>query len=192
MWHAPQGVRDLLRAQFHFKSADWKGNKPHPLKSWAATELAQMPEYYIMDANKTVAETMAARMPSASEIAACQWMSENDLRVYTAEFTRTGFQGGLNRYRIFEVAGDINLFTGRTIDVPAMYIAGASEWGVYQSPGVFEAMQHGACTRLLGVHLVKGAGHSVAEEQPQEVNRLLLEFLQRTSLFYSRAASASR
>ena len=27
-----------------------------------------------------------------------------------------------------------------------------------------EEMQHGACTRLLGVHLVPGAGHSVAEE----------------------------
>jgi pimeloyl-ACP methyl ester carboxylesterase len=31
----------------------------------------------------------------------------------------------------------------------------------------------------MGVHLVEGAGHSVAEEQPEEVNRLLLEFLQR-------------
>jgi hypothetical protein len=38
-------------------------------------------------------------------------------------------------------------------------------------------MQHGACTRLLGVHFVKGAGHSVVEEQPAEVNRLVVEFL---------------
>jgi pimeloyl-ACP methyl ester carboxylesterase len=48
---------------------------------------------------------------------------------------------------------------------------------VYQTPGAFEAMQHGACTRLMGVHLVKDAGHSVVEEQPEEVNRLLIEFL---------------
>jgi len=40
-------------------------------------------------------------------------------------------------------------------------------------------MQQGACTKLLSVHMVKGAGHSVAEEQPEEVNRLLIEFLQR-------------
>jgi pimeloyl-ACP methyl ester carboxylesterase len=172
MWRAPQGVHDLLRALYYFKSADWEGNKPFPLKSWSATELAKMPEYYVMDLDKTTAETMAAAMPSKAQIAACKWMSEKDLQVYSAEYLRTGFQGGLNYYR-----GDLTAFAGRTIDVPACYIAGASEWGVYQTPGAFEAMQHGACTKLLGVHLVNGAGHSLAEEQPQQVNQLLLEFL---------------
>jgi hypothetical protein len=54
---------------------------------------------------------------------------------------------------------------------------GVGGFTVYQTPGAFEAMQHGACTKLLGVHLVKGAGHSVVEEQPEQVNRLLIEFL---------------
>jgi pimeloyl-ACP methyl ester carboxylesterase len=172
MWRAPQGVHDLLRALYYFKSADWKGNKPFALKSWTAAELAKMPEYYVMDLDKTTAETMAAVMPSKAQIAACKWMSEKDLQVYSAEYLRTGFQGGLNYYR-----GDLTAFAGRTIDVPACYIAGASEWGVYQTPGAFEAMQHGACTRLMGVHLVKDAGHSVVEEQAEQVNRLLKDFL---------------
>jgi hypothetical protein len=42
MWHAPQGVHDLLCAQFFFKSTDWKGNRPFPLKSWSASELATL------------------------------------------------------------------------------------------------------------------------------------------------------
>jgi pimeloyl-ACP methyl ester carboxylesterase len=117
-------------------------------------------------------------MPSKAQIAACKWMTEADLRVYSAEYSRTGFQGGLNSYRIFGNSGDLNSFSGRTIDVPACYLAGASEWGVYQTPGAFEAMQHGACTHLVGVHLIEGAGHSLAEEQPQKVNQLLVEFLQ--------------
>jgi pimeloyl-ACP methyl ester carboxylesterase len=186
MWHAPQGVRDLLRALFYFKSADWPGNKPFPLKSWAATELAKMPEYYVLDLNKTTAATMAEHMPSKAQIAACQWMTERDLEVYGAEYVRTGFQGGLNSYRIFrnsKYGAELNSFSGRTIDVPSCYIAGAREWGVYQSPGAFEAMQHGACTRLMGVHLVDGAGHSVAEEQPTEVNRLILGFLEQASTY---------
>src|SRR5271170_2707973 len=41
MWHAPQGVHDLLRALYYFKSGDWPGNKPFPLKSWTAGELAK-------------------------------------------------------------------------------------------------------------------------------------------------------
>jgi pimeloyl-ACP methyl ester carboxylesterase len=116
-------------------------------------------------------------MPSKAEIAACKWMTEKDIEVYSSEYIRTGLQDGLNLYRIFEVAGDLSVYSGRAIDVPALYIAGAREWGVYQTPGAFEAMQHGACTRLLGVHLVDGAGHSLAEEQPQRVNQLLTEFL---------------
>jgi pimeloyl-ACP methyl ester carboxylesterase len=177
MWHAPQGVHDLLRAWYYYKSADWKGNKPFALKSWSASELAQLPDYYVMDLHKTVGETMGEHMPTPEQIAACTWMTEQDLAVYTAEYTRTGFQGGLNSYRIFEVAGDLNAFSGRTIDVPSCFIGGISDWGVRQSPGAFEAMQHGACSHFLGVHFVNGAGHSIPEEQPQSVNRLLLEFL---------------
>ena len=81
MWHAPQGVHDLLRAMYYFKSADWKGNEPFPLKSWRASELAKMPAYYIMDLDKGIAETMAAQMPSKAQISACQWMTEKDLQV---------------------------------------------------------------------------------------------------------------
>ena len=49
IWHCRQGVHDFLRAYYHHKSADWKGNKPHRLAGWTAEELAKMPTYYIMD-----------------------------------------------------------------------------------------------------------------------------------------------
>lgn len=178
MWHAPQGVHDLLRAMYHVKSADWHGNRPHPLKSWSATELARMPAYYIMDFDKGIAETMAAAMPTKEQIEACRWLTEADLKVYSTEFLRTGFQGGLNYYRTGSGA-DLKAFAGRTIDVPACYIGGANEWAVYQAPGVFEGMNK-ICTQLRGVHLVPKAGHSLAEEQPEAINKLLLEFFRGT------------
>ncbi len=181
MWHAPQGVHDLLRALYYFKSADFKGNEPHPLKSWSASELAKMPTYYIMERDQGMAQTVAAQMPSPAQIAASRWLTEDDLRVYAGEFSRTGFQGGLNYYRINEderFNGELNSFSNRTIEVPALYLGGDREWAVYQSPGAFEAM-HLACRRLLGVHLVRSAGHSIAEEQPGEVNSLLIGFMRR-------------
>jgi pimeloyl-ACP methyl ester carboxylesterase len=150
------------------------------LKSWAASELAKLPDYYVMDLSKTVAQTMAEHMPSKEQIAACRWMTEQDLQVYTAEYGRTGFQGGLNYYRIFEVGPDLNAFAGRTITVPACFIAGRKDWGAYQSPGAFQAMLHGACSQFFGAHFVEGAGHSLAEEQPQRVNQIVLDFLEQS------------
>ena len=179
MWHAPQGVHDLLREYYYFKSADWEGNRPFPLKGWTASELAKMPTYYIMDLDKGVAATVSEYQPSSAYVAACKWMTEADLQVYSQQFQRTGFQGGLNYYRIdgvFSPESGLNAYSGKTIDVPACFIGGASEWATYQSPGSFERM-HTNCMQLKGVHLVPGAGHSIVEEQPEAVNRLLIDFL---------------
>jgi pimeloyl-ACP methyl ester carboxylesterase len=183
MRNCAQGVRALLRAYYHQKSADWAGNKPFPLASWTAGELAKLPTYYVMDRDKGMAETVAAEMPSAAEIAACAWLPDDELRVYSAEYERTGFQGGLQWYRC-RTSGrynaDLEIFSGRTIDVPSCFIAGASDWGVYQTPGAFERMQNTACTHMLGCDLVEGAGHWVQQERPEDVSQLLLRFLRRT------------
>lgn len=179
MWHAPQGLHQFFREFFYFKSADWPGNKPFALKGWTASELAKMPTYYVMDLNKGIAATAAEHKPSPAQIAACHWMTDADIEVYASEFQRTGFQGGLNYYRIdgvFGIDSGLSAFAGKKIEVPAYYIGGAKEWAVYQTPGAFEGM-HLACPRLKGVHLVPDAGHSLAEEKPQVVNRILLEFL---------------
>jgi pimeloyl-ACP methyl ester carboxylesterase len=119
-------------------------------------------------------------MPSAAAIAACKWLPEHELGVYSTEYERTGFQGGLEEYRvrwIDKYRAELQLFSGRTIDVPSLFIAGRSDWGVYQNPGDFERMQKTACTRMLGTHLVDGAGHWVQQEQPAEVSKFLVQFL---------------
>ena len=180
MRNAPQGLHVFLRAYYHHKSADWKQNQPFTLKEWSASELARLPTYYVMDLDKGMAETVATEMPSPAEIAACQWLTDDELRVYSSEYARTGFQGGLQWYRCRTVGkpnADLELFSGRTIDVPSCFIAGASDWGVYQKPGDLEQMQHSACTQMRGCHLIPGAGHWVQQEQPERVGELLLRFL---------------
>jgi len=182
MWHCPQGVHAFLRAYFHHKSADWPGNQPFPLKAWTAAELAKMPTYYIMERDKGMAETVAPHMPSAAEIAACRWLTEAELGIYSAEFGRTGFQGGLQWYRCRTEGindAELQIFSGRRIEVPAIFIAGRSDWGIYQVPGSLERMQDRACTKMLGCHLIEGAGHWVQQERPAQVSELLLRFLGR-------------
>jgi len=177
MWRCPQSVHDFLRGYFHYKSADWPKNKPFPLSGWTATELAKMPTYYIMELDKGMAETVAPHMPRE----AATWLTDEELSVYAEAFERNGFQGGLQWYRartggLYE--SELQLFSGRTIDVPALFIAGRSDWGTYQRPGNFERMQESICTRMLGCHLIDGAGHWVQQEQPERVSELLIEFLQ--------------
>jgi pimeloyl-ACP methyl ester carboxylesterase len=179
MLSCPQGLQAFLRAYYHVKSADWVGNKPHPLAGWTASELAKLPTYYVMDRDADMAATVAPFMPSQAEVDACAWLTEAELAVYAGEFQRTGFQGALQCYRGMIAPNNRGemVFAGRKLDVPSAFIAGASDWGIYQTPGAFEMMQGRTCTQFRGAHLIPGAGHWVQQEQPAEVTRLVLEFV---------------
>ncbi|MBV8924501.1 MAG: alpha/beta fold hydrolase [Bradyrhizobium sp.] len=180
MHHAPQGVHDFMRAYYHHKSADWKGNKPYPLKAWSAEELAKLPNYYVMDLARTMPETVAEVMPSAAEIAANQWLPDRELAYYAGEYQRTGFQGALQWYRCATTGAfnaELQTWSGCSIDVPSCFISGKQDWGTYQRAGVYEKMQERGCSNMVGCDLVEGAGHWVQQEQPAEVARLLLQFI---------------
>ena len=101
-------------------------------------------------------------------------------RSYSAEYSRTGFQGALQWYRCRtggEFTAELQTYAGLSIDVPSCFIAGSADWGRFQKPGELEKMQASACSRMLGCHVVEGAGHWVQQEQPEAVIRLLKEFL---------------
>jgi pimeloyl-ACP methyl ester carboxylesterase len=180
MWQAPQGLHAFLRAYYHVKSADWAVNQPHALTAWQAAELAKLPHYYVMPADQTMAQAVAVHAPSAAQVSACTWLSETDLAVYVAAYQARGFQGGLQWYRCatslkqFEV---MSRYGGQTIDVPAAYIAGQADWGVYQFPGALEKMKAQVCKDMRFIELLPQAGHWVQQEQPEAVNKLLLNFL---------------
>ena len=180
LWHPPQGLHAFLRAFFYVKSGDWPGNKPHPLKGRTAADLAQMPTYYVMDLGKTMPETVAPFQPSAAEVQSCKWLTEPELGVYVEEYDRTGFQGALQAYRVFsdpDLNAELRLYSGRTIDVPSLFIGGTSDWGTYSAPGALDIMRTKAATRMAGVELIDGAGHWIQQEQPARLSELLLAFM---------------
>lgn len=81
---------------------------------------------------------------------------------------------------------ELRLFSGRTIDVPLVFIAGKNDWGPYQTPGALETMKSKACMRMLGVKWVERAGHWVQQEHPQEITQLLVEFVREQATQQSR------
>ncbi len=180
MLDAPAGLRAFLRAYYHMKSADWTANQPAALAGWSATELARLPEYYVMRAADDMPAAVARAMPGAAEIAACEWLGDDELEVYAAEYARTGFQGGLNWYRTAVTPAyirDLSVYAGRRIEVPVGFIAGEADWGYRQVPGALEAMAATACADFRGTRLIAGAGHWVQQEQPRETCAQILRFL---------------
>lgn len=182
MMNAKDGLSSFIRGYYHYKSADWKGNVPFELESWTASELAKMPTYYIMDFADNMAQTVAKQMPSKYEIELCKWLTEEELSVYATEYGRTGFQGGLNWYRRGgnkENHQKLELFSGKQIEIPSLFIAGKQDWGPYQRPGALSHLQKYVCSNMSGIKLVDNAGHWVQQEQPEEVSKLILEFLKK-------------
>lgn len=175
-----QGVHNFLRAYFHYKSADWAGNSPHPLASWNATELSLLPTYYIMHKSDSMPQTVAKHMPTSEQISSCKWLTEKELSFYSSEYSTTGFQGGLNWYRCGTSnigKKEMEVFHGKSIEIPACFIAGSKDWGVFQRPGAYETMQNKTFKNMKECHLIPKAGHWVQQEQPEKVSNILIKFL---------------
>lgn len=174
MMACDQGTRAFLEAYYYMKSADWADNHPHPLAGWKAEALAAMPHYYVMPADQTMPEVVATHRPESG----LGWLPNEDLSVYSDEYSRTGFQGGLNWYRTStnpDFQHQLAVLHGKQINLPTWYIAGAADWGIYQTPGALDRMQSQVCSDFRGKHLLPGAGHWVQQEQPKAVAELLLE-----------------
>ena len=181
MMQAPEGLAAFLRAYFHCKSGDWRPNAPHQLAAWTADELAKLPLYYIMEEGASMPETASQMAPTPGEAAACRWLTDPELAVYTEEYGRTSFQGGLNWYRrMTSDAGKAELrqFAGQRLQPPSCFIGGARDWGVFQVPGAIEAMETTACADYRGTTLVAGAGHWVQQEAPMATIAALLAFFE--------------
>ena len=181
MLHAPQGLHAFFRAYYHYKSADWKENKPYQLEGAHRRGDGEGPDL-LCD---------GPRQGHGRNGGAVHAVRGRDRRLQMAHrcrawrlrhrISRTGFTGALQGYRVRRgndprTLAELRTFAGRTVDVPICFIAGKSDWGSYKTPGELEAMQGPVSTKWRGTHFVDGAGHWVQQEQPEATAKLLLEF----------------
>ncbi|KAI4169518.1 MAG: hypothetical protein LQ343_005658 [Gyalolechia ehrenbergii] len=182
----PSGLKDFLRGYFHLKSAD-AHNDPQPIAESTAQELDKLPPYYIMPLHlgmrDTISQAMTPEETSNMESRCQRWLPDSDLQLYVDAFERTGFQGGLNWYRVSTnpaLQKDLDIYAGKKIEVPCMYMVGRKDWLLHQTPNAVERMKQ-ACTQFFGPVMVEGAGHWVQQEQPEKVAEEVLRFLNVTS-----------
>jgi epoxide hydrolase A/B len=103
------------------------------------------------------------------------WLSQEELDFYTAEFRRTGFTGGLNWYRNFDRNWETTpQLAGAKVEVPSAFIGGALDPVLVMAPPDRQAEW---LSDFRGSVIVDDAGHWVQQEKADEVNTALLEFL---------------
>jgi pimeloyl-ACP methyl ester carboxylesterase len=105
------------------------------------------------------------------------WITESDIDVYVAEFTRSGFRGPLNWWRNVDRSWELMAaFEGATVSVPALYIAGDRDFvvSVFQP---FIAKQSMLVPKLRPTMMLPGCGHWTQQERAAEVSTAMIDFL---------------
>ncbi|MEJ8644618.1 alpha/beta hydrolase [Streptomyces sp. MS1.HAVA.3] len=116
---------------------------------------------------------MRERFPQAQPA----WLSDADLDVYAGEFERTGLVGSLNRYRNFDQDWeDLQPHAGAPITQPSLFIGGALDGSVIMLGEVIKAFEH-TMPNIHATHILDGAGHWLQQERPEEVGKLLTDWL---------------
>nr|XP_043606791.1 epoxide hydrolase A-like [Erigeron canadensis] len=111
------------------------------------------------------------------------WLSEEDIDYYTHKFDQTGFTGGINYYRCFDLNWELEApWTEAKINVPVKFVVGELDL-VYSIPGVKEYIHNGGFHKyvpmLEEVVVIKGAAHFITQEVPDKVNKNIYDFLQK-------------
>ena len=113
------------------------------------------------------------RMPEPDSLP--EWLTQQELDHYIAEFTRTGFTGGISWYRNFDRNWELTEhLAGAKVEVPSFFVGGGDDPVLTMSPPDGQAAW---LTDHRGTVIIDGAGHWVQQEAAEQVNAALLEFL---------------
>lgn len=114
-----------------------------------------------------------------SPVALPAWLTEADVDFYAAEFTRTGFRGGLNWYRNIDRNWELLApFAGAKVNVPALYMAGDRDL-VVAFRGMDQLIPNlkNFVPQLRNTIMLPGCGHWTQQERASEVSAAMIEFI---------------
>jgi pimeloyl-ACP methyl ester carboxylesterase len=105
------------------------------------------------------------------------WVTESDIDVYVAEFTRSRFRGALAWWRNIDRSWELLApLAGAAVTIPALYIAGDRDFvvAVYSE---FVAKQSAMVPKLRPAVMLGGCGHWTEQERAPEVSAAMIDFL---------------
>ena len=114
-----------------------------------------------------------------------QFLSDDERAVFVRAFQRTGFTGGIDWYRNMTGNWERAAALEQRVDAPALMIT--AELDAALPPSLAEPMR--AHVADLELHELRGVGHWSQQEAPDQVNRLMLDWLDRR--FPSATAAAA-
>ena len=117
------------------------------------------------------------------EINNCKWLNNEDLYYYLKAFLKSGIKKPLYWYRVMlsrkEKLRIIKLNLPRHTSIPAIFISGSADWGIYQKPGDLEKMESLFLKNYFGKVIIDKAGHWVQQEQPNKTFNAITNFLKK-------------
>ncbi|MDI5912642.1 MULTISPECIES: alpha/beta hydrolase [Streptomyces] len=105
------------------------------------------------------------------------WLTQEDIDFYVAEFERTGFTGPLNYYHCLDLNWELLApYEGRPLEVPALFVGGGRDIATLWGRTAMQRFPEVAPQAREPI-VIADAGHWLPDEKPQELNKALLEFL---------------
>jgi pimeloyl-ACP methyl ester carboxylesterase len=155
-------VRETMRLTLWGGSGEMFGPPPDPLPPMEGTGF--------LDAI-TRGDAVPAGLPA--------WLTEEDLDVYTEQFTTSGFFGPLSWYRNLDADYEITKELPAPA-VPCAFIGGTRDGVIAARLDTIDE-GHAVLPAYRGSVLIEGAGHWTQQERPDEFNAALLDLLTRVS-----------
>lgn len=105
------------------------------------------------------------------------WFASNDLDLFVEAFEGSGLLGPLLYYQNLNASWyDLESMGDRPLEVPGTLLIGDHDiCYVWAQEAIQRASER--IPEYRGTHVLKGCGHWTQQEQPDEVNRLLIDFL---------------
>ena len=103
------------------------------------------------------------------------WLGEADLAYFTEAYKKSGFRGGLNWYRNWELTAP---WQGAQIHQPSLFMAGSRDSVITGPIGAKRVTElERVLPNLKQKLIIDGAGHWIQQERAREVNAALVAFL---------------